>query len=236
MTTNRAETTVQKKGPGIKSVREYERASQEYRESLLESRSKSDQLELAILDSGIFWRGMLKGKALSGGSRRNPKYQLYSLHSPGTIYTLVRELAAECLGDDIDEALGDFFVALEAVAKTALYAGVPQKQVEKVKQLWGDKVTKKFENDGTPGWWYDRRGPEDRSLPLYARLCFIIVNRLHEEAPKVPTVRIASWINTILFAVAEEPMADRTLRDYIKRNRETWEKHERPLFGPGTFF
>lgn len=218
-----------------KTPKEFEKVFQSYREELTPHPSPKEEQIIKIMDSGIFWKGELKGKALSGGSRRNPKYKSYSLRNPNFIIVLLNEIAEECMGNAVDEALGDFYRAFDAIAQTARYAGVTQKQIDKVKKSWGETVENKFESDGPPGWWYDKSGPEDRTQPLYARLGFILIYRL-EDSSKVPHARIAWWINSILTAIGEDPVADRTLRDYIKTNRKKWEEHERPLMGSGTFF
>jgi hypothetical protein len=196
--------------------------------------SKEKQIQVRIMDSGIFWEGMLKGKARSGGSRRNPKYIMYPLRSPNLIGALLRELAEQFMEDDVDDALAAFYGAFDAIAQTARYAGVTQKQIDNVKKSWGEKVKSKFESDGPPGWWNDRSGPEDRSQPLYARLGYFLVSCL-ENSSKVPHARIAVWVNAILKAIGEEPVGDRTLRDYIKTNRKKWVEHWRSLFEPRHF-
>ena len=215
--------------------KQYEINFLSYREFLTsDPTSEENQIQVRIMDSGIFWRGMLKGKALSGGSRRNPKYIIYHLRSANYIGALLRELAEQFMGDDVDDALAAFYGAFDAIAQTARYAGVTQRQIDNVKKSWGEKVKSKFESDGPPGWWNDRSGPEDRSQPLYARLGYFLVSRL-EDSSKVPDPRIAWWVNLIVKAIGYEPVPDRTLRDYIKNNRKEWEEHGRSLFEPRPF-
>lgn len=225
-----------KKKDDIKDPGEYEQVFKDHHDHLISSEhlSEREKIQLKIMDSGIFWRGMLKGRALSGGSPRKPKYKCYPLSSSGEIYTLLRELADQYIGDDVDEAVEDFYRAFKAIAKTARYAGVSKAQIDNIMKSWGEKVESKFESDGPPEWWYSRSGPEVRSLPLHERLAFTLVYRLPES--EIPHARIANWVNIILETLGEERVPDRTLRGFIKDNREKWKTYQRPLFGPGTFF
>ncbi len=185
-------------------------------EGLSQREQKERQAALSIIDSGLFWRGELKGRKLSA-TGRGPRYQTFPVKDPQHLIKLIVE---ECLADlphpdDSERILEAFDYSFNAIASVASYAGVPRRQVRKVWQTWREKLAVKVRRDGPPRRRQDWEEPEDWPGETLPPLAQRLVGTLFFAAPNAHNSRIAEWIITIIKALGKQTVSDRSLRNYI---------------------
>ncbi len=217
----------------FKNLTAAEQILEKYRQELLNPsqplsqwEEKKRQLALAIIDSGIFWKGELKGKKLpvKGGKAR---YRLFPVENSRHLIKLLVEDCLETTPEPVDaeQALEDFDTSFKLLAYSVHHAGVSWREINRVWKIWREKLAIKIQSDLHPWWWYGKGEPEEKPRPLFERL----FPTLLFATSKAPHARIADWVNTILKALGERPVSDRTIRkyvsdyikDYIKRTNKS---------------
>jgi hypothetical protein len=203
----------------FKNLTKAEQHLEEYRQELLNPSQPLSQWEetmrqlaLSIIDSGIFCKGELKGKKLPSKGRK-AQYKTFPVDNLGHLVKLLVDNCLETTPEpvDVEEALEDFDNSFKLIAHSVHHAGVSWREIKKVWKEWREKLAIKIQSGSHPWWWYGKGEPEEEPRPLFERL----FPTLLFAAPKAPHARIAEWVNTILKALGERPVSDRTIRKYI---------------------
>lgn len=203
----------------FKNLTGAEQILEKYRQELLNPsqplsqwEEKRRQLALSIIDSGIFWKGELKGKKLPSKEGK-ARYKPFPVDDLRHLIELLVDTCLETTPEpvDVEEALEDFDSSFKLLAHSVHHAGVSWREINKVWKNWREKFAIKIQSDSHPWWWYGKGEPEEEPRPLFERLSPTLIF----AAPKAPCARIADWVNTILKALGERPVSDRTIRKYI---------------------
>ncbi len=204
-----------------KNQTEHEQLFEEYRQHLLDPlpaglkytdcEQKRLALTLAIMDSGIFWRGQLKGRKLS--TVGPVRYQTYPLEDIQHFLSLLVEDYFESQPEQVEfeEVMRIFERDLRTIADAVIYAGAPRRQVNKIHNNWLEIFAEKVRKDGPPWWWFKGYESEEEIPPFHESLFGTLIF----AAPNAPRYRIAKWVNSILKAFGKQPIKDRTLRNQI---------------------
>jgi hypothetical protein len=117
--------------------------------------------------------------------------------------------------------LDQYFENIVRVAKIAQLGSVLEKRIN---QLWQDcqkKLSARMLEGKVPPPWTYIQGTDKAPPPKAHRLVNVFLDYV---PPKIPAVQIASWTNKVLICLGLEPVPDRTLRQYISKEK-TQRKH-----------
>jgi len=165
---------------------------------------------LAILTSGIF-----SGEALKG-----PKCKY-----PVAVGDLLVKLAFVALDYDISVNGDDdtlihldiYFEWLIGIIRIAQLGLILEKRIKKLWQACHEKLSARIlEGKAPPSWTYIQLAAK-APPPKAHRLVDIFLDFVPIEAP---ATYLATWTNSVLRCVGEEPVPDRTLRGYIAQEKQ----------------
>ena len=191
-------------------IKSAERKCEKHSPALPDSDLK--RFSLAILDSGIFWRGGLKSKRSQIRKQGYTTYPIKDLE--GLITKLVNAHLAR-LNLDIDEIQErELRLALVSLREPA-YDLLSQeaKNLGVANQAEIDRITQN-------GLIQDLKDLEDKVQDAFKELRkplpLSLAKIFHTYAPSAPIARLAEWVKEVLEGLGQTPIPDRTLWGHIR--------------------
>jgi hypothetical protein len=176
------------------------------------------QAALAILKTGIIGENGLKGHA---GHKKdfpvNVEYLIVDLVDKHYNYTDVNFFPG-----DILNIFDGYF---DNMATLARFAGITDKKIDnvnKILQIWRDKISQALSQGNFPANWRELVREELISSykyhPKTKAEAFAVVFLRH--APQASDNRIATWSNDVLKSLSDSTVSKSKLREYIKKERK----------------
>ncbi len=183
-----------------------------YQEDLLAlPDSDLKRFSLAILDSGIFWRGGLKGKR---AQIRKQGYVTYPIKDLGG-------LIAKLVNAHLARLNLNIYEIRERQLRWAMAGKLPYDLLFQDAKTLGVANQAEIDRICQNGLIQDLEDLADKVMDAYNEILqkplpLSLAMILHTYAPSAPPARLADWVNKVLKALGQDPIPDRTLWGHIK--------------------